>query len=170
VGEHHAGAGADEVGDHPAVGGAHDGAGGNAQHGVLAPGAVAVAAGAGPAVARLLVRAVVEVQQGVHVRVDLEDDVAAVPTVAAVRAAERLELLAVHRGHAVAAVARGHVHGHPVHERGHERGLLPARKHRHPDVGSDAGVPVRNDCGPSAGSRRERASGGGQRGPSTGPR
>jgi hypothetical protein len=38
----------------------------------------------------------VEVQQGVHLRVDDEDDVAATAPVAAVRAAERLELLAVH--------------------------------------------------------------------------
>ena len=79
----------------------------------------------GLAVAGLLVRAVVEVQQRVHAGVDLEDDVAAVAAVAAVGAAEGLELLAVDRGDAVAAVAGGHVHDHPVDESGHDCRLLP---------------------------------------------
>ena len=129
LGEHDAGAGADEVGDDPPVGGADDGAGGHVQDLVLALGAVPVAALAGLAVAGLLVRAVVEVQQRVHARVDLEDDVAAVAAVAPVGAAERLVLLAVHRGHAVAAVAGRDVHGHSIDESGHLRRPLPAKRH-----------------------------------------
>src|SRR5205085_2432520 len=71
-----------------------------------------------------LVRAVVEVQEGVDVRVHLEDDVTAVAAVATVGPAERLELLPVDRRDAVAAVAGGHVHGHAVDESGHLRRLL----------------------------------------------
>ncbi len=142
LGQHDAGAGADEVGDDPAVGRADDGAGGHAQDLVLAPGAVPVAALARLAVAGLLVRAVVEVEQRVHAGVDLEDDVAAVAAVAAVGAAEGLELLAVDRGHAVAAVAGGHVHGHSIDESGHARAasyLLSATSAR-------AGRPVRSSA------------------------
>ena len=96
---------------------------------LLAAGAVPVAALARAAVAGLLVRVVVEVQQRVHAGVDLEDDVAAVAAVAAVGPAERLVLLAVDRGHPVAAVAGGHVHDHSVDESGHLRRLLPAKRH-----------------------------------------
>ena len=49
------------------------------------------------------VRAVVEVEQRVHAGVDDEHDVAAPAAVAAVRAAERHELLAAHRHAAVPA-------------------------------------------------------------------
>src|SRR3954447_81386 len=90
---------------------------------VLAPGAVPVAALARLAVTGLLVRAVVEVQQRVHARIHLEDDVAPVATVAAVGTAERLVLLAVHRGDPVPAVAGGHVHGHSIDESGHINSL-----------------------------------------------
>ena len=62
--------------------------------------------------------------------VDLEDDVAAVAAVAAVGPAERLELLAVDRGHAVAAVAGSHVQDDAVDEGGHAR--------RHLTVSEDA--------------------------------
>ena len=86
---------------------------------VLASGAAAVAALARLAVAGLLVRAVVEVQQRVHARVDLEDDVAAVAAVAPVGPAEGLVLLPVDRGHTVAAVARCHVDGDSIDESGH---------------------------------------------------
>ena len=142
-----AGAGADEVGDDPPVGGADDGAGGHAQHLVLAAGAVPVAALARLAVAGLLVRAVVEVEQRVHARVDLEDDVAAVAAVAPVGAAERLELLAVDRGHAVAAVAGGDVHGHSVDESGHRARLLLRT------AAACAGACASGDAGPLRSSR-----------------
>ena len=102
--------------------------GGHVEDAVLAAGAAAVAALAGLAVAGLLVRAVVEVQQRVHARVDLEDDVAAVPAVAAVGPAEGLVLLPMDRGHAVAAVAGRHVHGHSIDESGHLRRLLPVKR------------------------------------------
>ena len=122
VGEDDAGADADEVGEDLAVGGADDACpAGTRSTRVLPAGAVPVAALAGPAVAGLLVRAVVEVQQRVHAGVDLEDDVAPVAAVAAVGPAERLELLAVDRGHAVPAVAGGDVDDHAVDESGHDR-------------------------------------------------
>ena len=108
---------------------------GDAQHGVLAAGAVAVAAGAGPAVARLLVRVVVEVQQRVHAGVHLEDDVPAVAPVAPVGAAERLELLAVDRRDAVPAVAGGDVHDHAVDESGHLRAASSFSVKRHERTG-----------------------------------
>ena len=128
LGQHHAGAGADEVGDDPAVGRADDRSRGNAEDAVLAARAAAVAALARLAVAGLLVRAVVEVQQRVHAGVDLEDDVAAVAPVAAVGPAEGLVLLPMDRGHAVPAVAGGHVHGHTVDESGHLRRLLAVKR------------------------------------------
>ncbi len=62
-------------------------------------------------------------------RVDDEHDAAAAAAVAAVRAAERLELLAVHRGAAVAAVARARVQHHAVDEPRHA--LLPLRPTGH---------------------------------------
>ena len=61
----------------------------------------------------------VEVQQRVYGRVDHQDDRAAVPAVAAVRAAHRLELLAQDRDTAVPAVARLDVEHDSVHECGH---------------------------------------------------
>jgi len=64
------------------------------------------------------VRLVVVVDQRGHVGVDTQHDVAAVSAVAAVRAAERLELLPVHGGDPVAAVAGGDVQRHAVDERG----------------------------------------------------
>ena len=90
-----------------------------AQFEVGAVGAVAVAARALLAVAGALVRVVVEVEQGVHVLVDDEHDIAAAAAVTAVRAAERLELLAVDRGDAVAAVAGGEVQHDAVDEARH---------------------------------------------------
>ena len=61
----------------------------------------------------------VEVQQGVDLRVDLEDDVPAVSAVAAVGAAQRDELLAAHRGAAVPAVASLHMQDDAVDEASH---------------------------------------------------
>src|ERR687890_254157 len=101
----------------------------------------------------------------------------AVAAVAPVGAPERLELLAVDRGDAVPAVAGGDVHDHAVDESGHvdERtGSAPP-----PVSGPSSATSARaegpcarerGECavGPSAGPRRERASGGEQRGPLSG--
>ncbi len=78
-----------------------------------------MAAGALGTVGRLGVLVEVEVEQGVDVAVDFEDDVAAVASVTAVGAAERLELLAVDGGAAVAALTGADVQHHPVDEAGH---------------------------------------------------
>ena len=51
--------------------------------------------------------------------IDFEDDIAAVSSVTAVGATERLELLAVDGGAAVAALAGADVQHHPVDEAGH---------------------------------------------------
>jgi hypothetical protein len=61
----------------------------------------------------------VKVQQGDRAAVHLEDHVPAAAAVAAVRAAERLELLPVHRGAAVPTVARLHAQGYLVCELRH---------------------------------------------------
>ena len=126
------GARPDEVGEDLAVRRHDDGAVG---HGELQ--VVRVRAGLEPALALLAVagrgvRAVVEVEQGVHARVDDEHDRAAAAAVAAVRAAERLELLAVHRGAAVAARARGGVHHHAVDELGHANFSTKCERRAHP--------------------------------------
>ena len=71
------------------------------------------------AVAGPLVRGSVIAQQGRHPRVDSQDDVAAMTAVAAVGPGQGLELLTVHGGAAVAAVAAGHVEDHSVNEAGH---------------------------------------------------
>ena len=86
---------------------------------VGAVGAVAVAARALLADGGVDVRVEVEVEQGVHVRVDDQHDAAAAAAVAAVRAAERLELLAVDRGAAVTAVAGPRVEHDAVDEARH---------------------------------------------------
>jgi hypothetical protein len=52
---------------------------------------------------------VVEVEQGVRLRIDNEYDVAATPAISAVRAAERLELLTVDGCASVTAVPGGDV-------------------------------------------------------------
>src|SRR6202042_2501806 len=83
-------------------------------------GAGAVRALALPTVAGLAHRAAVEVKQGGRARVHLEDHVAAAPTVAPVRAAERLELLPVNRRAAVPAVAGLHPQRDPVGELRHD--------------------------------------------------
>jgi hypothetical protein len=73
-----------------------DGAVRDGEHEVLAVLAGPVVTGAGLAVRGLAV--------GVVVVVDYEEDIAAAPAVAPVAAAQRLELLTVHGGHAVASV------------------------------------------------------------------
>ncbi len=117
--QHEARARAHEVGEHLAVRRLHDRAVRHGQHDVLAVGAVAVRALAGLAAGGLAVRAVVVVEQRGGVGVDDEHDVAAATAVAAVRAAERLELLAVHRRAAVATVTSGDVQHDVVDERRH---------------------------------------------------
>src|SRR5262249_31773178 len=57
--------------------------------------------------------------QRVHGRIDDEANIAAVPAVAAVRSAERLELLAEDRHAAVPTVASLHLQDDTVDERGH---------------------------------------------------
>ena len=94
LGGDEAGALAGHVRQHVAVLRQHDGALGDLEDQILAAGAVAVVAGARLPLLRLDVRVEVEVHEGVDLRVDLEDDVAAVSAVAAVGAAEGLELLA----------------------------------------------------------------------------
>ena len=113
------GAGPDQVGQQPAVFVEHDGAVGDLDFEVCARGAVAVAAHA------LLARrghdmgVEVEIEQGVHLRVDDQHDAAAASAVAAVGAAEWFEFLPVDRGAAVTAVARPRVDHDAVDKPGH---------------------------------------------------
>ena len=116
LGDHQLGAGADQVGEHLAVAVGDDRAVGHREHQVVAVAAVPVVARPVPAVLGPALRAVVVVEQRRDVGVDPQDHGAAVAAVAAVGAAERLELLAVHRGHAVAAAAGAEVQRHPVDE------------------------------------------------------
>ena len=102
----------------------HDGAHRDLEHEVLPARAVAPIAGAVRAALRFQVRAVLEVKQGVHLRRHLKDDVAAVPAVAAVGAAEGLELLAVDGRAAMAAVARLEVQGCAINKLGHGESRL----------------------------------------------
>ena len=89
------------------------------QHQVLAVLAGTVAAGAGLAVRSLAVGAVVIVEQRGDGLVDDEDDIASAPAVAPVGTAQRLELLTVDGGAAVAPVTRGGMQLDAVHEGGH---------------------------------------------------
>ena len=108
----------------------HDRAVGDREDQVGAVAAVAVPAGALPAVLGSTGRAVVVVDQRRDVGVDAQDHAAAGTAVAAVRTAERLELLAVDAGHTVAAATGVHVQHDPVHERGdrHETNFHRARQ------------------------------------------
>src|SRR5262249_16875772 len=101
------------------VGGLDPGAarGGTNQAGAV--GAGGVGAGALLAVAGPAHRPAVQVKQRGHARVHLEDDIPAPAAIAAIRAAERLELLPVHGRAAVTAVARLHRDGDVVGELGH---------------------------------------------------
>ena len=102
----------------------HDGAHRHLEHEVLPARAIAPIAGAVRAARRLQVRAVLKVEQGVHLRGHLKDDVAAVPAVAAVGAAKGLELLAVDGRAAMAAVARLEVQGCAINKLGHGESRL----------------------------------------------
>ncbi len=127
LGQHQLRARADQVGHQLAVPGLDHGAAGHGQHHVRAVRALPVRARARLAVARGAVRREVEVQQRGHVRLHDDQHISAAAAVAAVRAAERLELLPVHGGAAVAALARGDAEHHAVDEAGH-RNLTPKRE------------------------------------------
>ena len=106
-GDHKLGALAHQVGEHLAVLRHHDGAVGHGEPQVVGARAVAHVSRALPAVVCLAVGGVVVVEQGGHLGVDVDDDGAAAPAVAAVGAAEGLELLAVHGRDAAPALACG---------------------------------------------------------------
>lgn len=113
------GALADEVGEHvPGLVEDHRAVGHGQDH-VLAVLAGTVVAGAGLAVGGLAVGAVVVVQERGHGLLDDEDHIAAPSAVAPVGAAQRLELLTVYGGAAVASVTRGGMQLDAVHEGGH---------------------------------------------------
>src|ERR1017187_5232691 len=88
-------AGSHEVGEHLSGLGLHHGAVRHTQNYVRSLGAAPVGPAALRAVVGLAHRAAVKVQQGDRARVHLEDHIPAAAPVAAVRAAERLELLPV---------------------------------------------------------------------------
>src|SRR6185437_3680303 len=94
-----------QIGQHrlPVVG-EHLGAERHLDHDVLRAGAGPVRAGAVAALRGAEVLRVAEVDQGVQVLRGLEDDVAALAAVAAVRSAELDELLPPERDHAIAAI------------------------------------------------------------------
>jgi hypothetical protein len=102
-----------------AVGVLDDRAVGDGEHHVDTVGAVAVTALTGLAGRRPAVRGVVVGQQRGGLGVDDQRNVAAATAVAAVGTAERLVLLAVDRGAAMAAVAGAGVQDDPVDERRH---------------------------------------------------
>ena len=106
------------------------GAGRNFQDEVLAARTIAPVACAIRATAGLDVRTVVEVHERVDLRGDLEHDIATVATIAAVGAAQRLELLAVDGRTAVSAVARLQVEHHAVNKacHGNPSGIKNQRK------------------------------------------
>ena len=136
------GAMADEVDEDPAAAVLDDRALGHGQHEVAAVGAVALVAGAGLAVGRVTVGVVVVVQQRRRLRVDAHDDRPTATAVAAVRAAERFELLALDRCHTVATGTGRDLEKHPVDEvRRHDR-LLLGRQERPVCRGTGApGIP-----------------------------
>src|SRR5690606_4328380 len=109
----------DQVGEDVARLVEDDGAVRHGQHQVLTVLAAAVAALAGLAVGGLAVRGVVVVEERRHGLVDGEDHIPAASAVAAVGSAERLELLTVDGGTAVASVTRGDMQLDAVHEGGH---------------------------------------------------
>ncbi len=122
-GDHQRRAVAHQVGQHVAVRVLDQRAVGDGEDEVLAVATVLVVAGALAAVLGATLRAVVVVDEGRHAGVDLEDDRAALPTVAPVGAAERLELLTVHRGHTVATSSGCEVQRDVVDERGDGHGV-----------------------------------------------
>src|SRR5207342_1609100 len=97
----------------------HDGAVGNREHEVVAVGTPSVVPHPRAPVRGPPVRPVVVVEQRGGRRVDHERDVAPAAAVAAVRAAQRLELLPVDGDAAVPAGPRADVQDDTVDERGH---------------------------------------------------
>ena len=75
-------------------------------------------------------RVEVKVEQGVHLRVDHEDNTAATAAVASVGTAEGLVLLPVHRCAPVAAVACADVNDHAVDEAGQKLTPVGRRERR----------------------------------------
>ncbi|SIA87503.1 Uncharacterised protein [Mycobacteroides abscessus subsp. abscessus] len=71
---------------------------------------------AGRAVIRTTMRATVVVQQRGLLLAHLKDDRAAIATVSAVRAGQRLELFTLNRGNAVTAVTTHRMQSHAIHE------------------------------------------------------
>src|SRR5690606_30775375 len=121
---------ADEISDDLAVQGLHDRAIRHPEHRVPPVSAVTVATGAALAVLSLHVRAEVEIEQRVHLGVDNQRDAPAMSAMAAVRAAQRLELLAANRDAAVATVTGLQMQDNPVYEHGHDI-ILPTHPARH---------------------------------------
>ncbi len=107
---------------------ADDGANGHLDDQILAPLAGAAVGGTVHAVFRLKLAVEAEIQQGVHIGVGIEVDVAAVAAVAAVRAAGLHELLAVEAQAAIAAVAGLAGDFHVVYEITHGLCLPPKMK------------------------------------------
>src|SRR5690606_8746132 len=109
---------AHQAGQHLTVLGEHDGAVGHAQLQVLPGRTVTVPTLPLLTVSGSRMGTEMEVQQGVHTRVDDEHHIAAVAAVATVGTTERFELLAMHRGAAVPSVTRGEMNHHAIHEPG----------------------------------------------------
>ena len=120
------GADADQVGEYLAVGGLDLGPVRHRDNQVSGVGTGAVRALSLSAVAGPADRPTMEVEQGGRAGIHLEDHVTAAAAVAAVRAAQRLELLPVNRGAAVSAVAGLHLQRDPVGELRHCLFLVPA--------------------------------------------
>ena len=104
-----------------------DRADGNGQLERLTGRSGAVIAHSESAVAGRAVRRVVVRQQRRDLRIGDEHDVSAVTAVASVRTCQRLELLALHRNAAVAALAGRQVQRHPVDECDHALPLTVCR-------------------------------------------
>ena len=104
------------VGGHGAVLPQKDGAHGHFDQKILAPFAVAAVGAAVAAAFRRVLAVKAEVQQGMHVGVGVQDDIAAVAAVAAVRAPVHDEFFPVERHAAVSAVARFRGNGNAIHK------------------------------------------------------
>ena len=120
-------AGDDHVEQHFAVRTLHHGADRDGQFEIFAHRAGAVITHAEAAVAGVTMRRVVIRQQRRHLRVGHQHDVAAVTAVAAVRSAQRLELLAMHRGAAVTTVTGLNMKDNAIDEAGHDSPLAVGR-------------------------------------------
>ena len=115
------GSGADQIGQHGTGLGFDHRAVRDPEDKVIALGPAPVGAGPRLAVARPPERPAVEVQQRRGAGIDFDDHIAAAASVTPVRAAERLELLPVDRGTAMAAVTRLHSHLSLISELSHCR-------------------------------------------------